>query len=98
MEQAATPAGAFFSGSPPSRANNPLTQDPRFREERLNPISTAQSSSNYSPSGLLPSSPSSLSRKGCARMKFGLKPAAVRVEGFDCLNRDGQNSGIPAFA
>ncbi|GMI66131.1 hypothetical protein like AT3G02555 [Hibiscus trionum] len=30
---------------------------------------------------LSPSSP-------CTRMKFGYKPATVRVEGFDCLNRD----------
>lgn len=94
MEPAATPSSAaFFNGSPPSRVNNPLTQDPRFREERLNPIFNT-----YSPSSLLPSSPSSLSHKGCARVKFGLKPAAVRVEGFDCLSRDGQNSSIPAFA
>ncbi|KAH1192996.1 hypothetical protein GmHk_19G054127 [Glycine max] len=45
-------------------------------------------------SGLL--SPSSASRKGgCVRMSFGLKPAAVRVDGFDCLNKDCQNSRIP---
>jgi hypothetical protein len=31
-------------------------------------------------------------------MSFGLKPAAVRVEGFDCLNRDRQNSSVPAVA
>ncbi|KAG5002432.1 hypothetical protein AAZX31_08G354800 [Glycine max] len=78
----------YFCGSPPVRASNPLIQDARFGDE----VSTISS-----PSGLL--SPSSASRKaGCARMKFGLKPAAVRVEGFDCLSRDCQNSGIPAVA
>ncbi|KAF7811255.1 uncharacterized protein G2W53_032231 [Senna tora] len=82
----------YFCGSPPVRAANPLVQDARFGDEKLTPISSISS-----PSGL--SSPSSASRKGgCTRMKFGLKPAAVRVEGFDCLNRDRQNSSIPAFA
>ncbi|KAI4346876.1 hypothetical protein L6164_007739 [Bauhinia variegata] len=82
----------YFCGSPPVRAANPLIQDARFGDEKLNPASAISS-----PSGL--SSPSSASRKGgCVRMKFGLKPAAVRVEGFDCLNRDRQNSSIPAVA
>ncbi|KAK9271553.1 hypothetical protein L1049_001913 [Liquidambar formosana] len=82
----------FFCGSPPSRASNPLIQDARFGDDKLTlglPIS--------SPSGV--SSPTSSARKGgCARMNFGLKPAAVRVEGFDCLNRDRRNSSIPAVA
>ncbi|XP_020222494.1 uncharacterized protein LOC109804978 [Cajanus cajan] len=78
----------YFCGSPPVRAANPLVQDARFGDEKHCPAS---------PSGLL--SPSSASRKGgCVRMSFGLKPAAVRVEGFDCLNRDRQNSRIPAVA
>ncbi len=25
---------------------------------------------------------------GCVRTKFGAKPAAVRIEGFDCRNRE----------
>ncbi|XP_022983663.1 uncharacterized protein LOC111482209 [Cucurbita maxima] len=84
----------YFSGSPPSRASNPLIQDARFGDERVSPMAALPA---YSPSGL--SSPSSASLKGgCARMKFGLKPAAVRVEGFDCLSRDRQNSRIPAVA
>lgn len=95
MERPATPA-AFFSGSPPSRSHNPLIQDPRFRDERINPIMAV--TTNASPSGLPSPSSSAAARKGCARIKFGLKPAAVRVEGFDCLNRDGQNSSIPAMA
>lgn len=81
----------YFCGSPPVRAANPLIQDARFGDEKP-PIPAISS-----PSGL--SSPSSASRKGgCVRMSFGLKPAAVRVEGFDCLNRDRQNSSIPAVA
>lgn len=77
----------YFSVSPPVRAANPLVQDARFGNEII----------SSSPSGL--PSPNSASRKGgCVRMSFGLKPAAVRVEGFDCLNRDRQNSSVPAVA
>ncbi|KAA8547801.1 hypothetical protein F0562_004230 [Nyssa sinensis] len=84
----------FFSGSPPSRASNPLVLDTRFGDEKLTALSALPSPS---PLGL--SSPSSSACKGgCVRMKFGNKPAAVRVEGFDCLNRDRQNSSIPAVA
>lgn len=91
-EQLAARVGSpppIFCGSPPSRAANPLTQDARFRDEMF---------STFSPLPT-PSSPSSPARKGgCARMKFGLKPAAVRVEGFEChLNRD-RNSSITAVA
>ncbi|RDX98732.1 hypothetical protein CR513_18299 [Mucuna pruriens] len=91
-EEFANSSPPYFCGSPPVRATNPLIQDARFGDEQSTLVSTISS-----PSGLL--SPSSASRKGgCARMKFGLKPAAVRVEGFDCLGRDCQNSGIPAVA
>ncbi|KAM7279053.1 hypothetical protein ACFE04_006187 [Oxalis oulophora] len=77
-----------FYGSPPSRAANPLVQDARFKDEKNTP-----STFPISPSNLR--SPSSSSCKGgCARRTFGLKPAAVRVEGFDCLNRDNQTSRI----
>ncbi|KDP32951.1 hypothetical protein JCGZ_12982 [Jatropha curcas] len=84
----------FFCGSPPTRATNPVIQDARFGDEKLNPMS--QMSIPSSPSGL--SSPTSSRIGGCVRMTFGLKPAAVRVEGFDCLSRDRQNSSIPAMA
>ncbi|KAK7316190.1 hypothetical protein VNO77_35010 [Canavalia gladiata] len=82
----------FFCGSPPVRAANPLVQDDRFGDEKHAPMIMMSS-----PSGLL--SPSStLCKGGCVRMSFGLKPAAVRVEGFDCLNKDHQNSRILAVA
>ncbi|KAI4388958.1 hypothetical protein MLD38_001240 [Melastoma candidum] len=83
----------FYSGSPPCRADNPLALDARFRNEAVPPLGA---SPVFSPSAV--PSPSSPAPKGCARMKFGLKPAAVRVEGFDCLGRDGKNSSVPAIA
>ncbi|CAN8300101.1 unnamed protein product [Cochlearia groenlandica] len=91
----------YFPGSPPSRAMNPLAQDARFRDEKLDQTSPNSPflHPNSSSTGFSSPSPSSSSSaRGCARMKFGLKPPAVRVEGFDCLNRDRQNSSIPAMA
>ncbi|KAE8664759.1 hypothetical protein F3Y22_tig00112738pilonHSYRG00307 [Hibiscus syriacus] len=77
----------FFCGSPPSRAANPLVHDVRFCDETLASLQVPS-----------PSPSSSAHKVGCARMKFGLKQPTVRVEGFDCLNRDRQNSRIPAMA
>ncbi|KAL4302568.1 hypothetical protein GQ457_10G025200 [Hibiscus cannabinus] len=83
----------FFCGSPPSRAANPLVHDARFGDEKI----TTPFSPIPPPLGLS-SSPSSGSRKGsCVRANFGNKPA-VRVEGFDCLDRDSRNCSIPALA
>ncbi|TYJ43582.1 hypothetical protein E1A91_A03G162500v1 [Gossypium mustelinum] len=84
----------FFCGSPPSRVSNPLIQDARFGEQKnMSPLSPVPPSS-----GLYSSSPSSSSRKGSyVRANFGSKPA-VRVEGFDCLDRDRQNCSISALA
>ncbi|CAG7878550.1 hypothetical protein BRARA_E03570 [Brassica rapa] len=79
----------FFLGSPPSRASNPLAQDARFGDDKRNPISPSPSLSSPS------SSSSRVKGGGCGRVKFGIKQAAVRVEGFNCLNRD---SSIPAMA
>ncbi|TXG51448.1 hypothetical protein EZV62_023972 [Acer yangbiense] len=77
----------YFCGSPPTRASNPLIQDAQFGNEKLNPV--------LSPA---PPSPSSRMGGGCVRMKFGHKPAAVRIEGFDCLSRDRRNCSISAVA
>ncbi|GAB2280065.1 hypothetical protein Dimus_014703 [Dionaea muscipula] len=87
----------FFSGSPPSRVSNPLIQDARFGDDVLSPPVLANSPAQ-SPSGSA-SSPASASRKGgCVRASFGSKPA-VRIEGFDCLDRrDRRNCSIPALA
>ncbi|XVF44165.1 hypothetical protein PTKIN_Ptkin02bG0098800 [Pterospermum kingtungense] len=88
----------FFCGSPPSRVANPLIQDAKFGDEKIiTPLS--QLSSIPPPSGLSSSSPSSSSSRkgGRVRVNFGNKPA-VRVEGFDCLDRDRRNCGIPALA
>uniref|UniRef100_A0A7C9CLM4 Uncharacterized protein n=2 Tax=Opuntia streptacantha TaxID=393608 RepID=A0A7C9CLM4_OPUST len=93
-EMASSPP--FFCGTPPSRVSNPLVHDANFGDEKLSPLSTLQlvsPSSSASPS----MSPSAM-KAGGARVKFGLKPASVRVEGFDCLSRDRQNSGITAVA
>ncbi|XP_009356814.1 uncharacterized protein LOC103947614 [Pyrus x bretschneideri] len=85
----------FFCGSPPSRVANPLIQDARFGDEKPTPLSPL--SPTAPPLDLL-SSPSSSARKGgFVRASFGNKPA-VRVEGFDCLDRDRRNCSIPTLA
>ncbi|KAL2897282.1 Protein sidekick-1 [Bienertia sinuspersici] len=86
----------FFCGSPPSRVSNPIVQDAQFGEENLSPLSTLQLASPSTSASPSPS-PSSM-KSGGVRMKFGLKSPTVRVEGFDCLSRDHQNSGITAMA
>ncbi|KAL4586626.1 hypothetical protein LXL04_011266 [Taraxacum kok-saghyz] len=73
----------FFSGSPPSRVSNPITQDTRFKDN----IPAIGKSSLSSPER----------KVGISGSSFGNKPA-VRVEGFDCLSRDTRNCGIPARA
>ncbi|XP_048330891.2 uncharacterized protein LOC125422774 [Ziziphus jujuba] len=80
----------YFCGSPPSRASNPVIQDERFGICKVGgPLSPAPA----------PAPPSPTSRKGgCARLKFGHKPATVRIEGFDCLSRDSRNCSISAVA
>ncbi|KAJ8562997.1 hypothetical protein K7X08_031449 [Anisodus acutangulus] len=85
----------FFCGSPPSRVSNPLIQDARFGDEKVTPVSPR---AIPIPSGLA-SSPSSSARKGgcVSRANFGHNPA-MRVEGFDCLDRDRRNCSIPALA
>ncbi|KAJ7943156.1 Translocase subunit seca [Quillaja saponaria] len=99
IEQSCTQVASsppFFCGSPPSRVANPLIQDARFGDEKFTPFSPLSPTTTI-PSGPS-SSPSSSARKGgCVRGSFGNKPA-VRVEGFDCLDRDRRNRSIPALA
>jgi hypothetical protein len=93
----------FFCGSPPSRVANPVVHDIRFGEDRQltptpfsinsgpHPVAMHQSGTG------VPMSP----RKGCVRSAatFSFQPAAVRVEGFDCLeNCDRRGHGITAVA
>ncbi|KAA8542706.1 hypothetical protein F0562_023795 [Nyssa sinensis] len=73
----------FFCGSPPSRASNPVIQDAQFGIEKHSPLAPA---------------PIQASSSSCVRMKFGQKPAAVRIEGFDCLSHDRRNCSISAVA
>ncbi|KAK7314554.1 hypothetical protein VNO77_33080 [Canavalia gladiata] len=81
----------FFCGSPPSRASNPVVQDEQFGVGN-------NGNGNFGPFSLAPPSSPSSSARGCVRMKFGHTPAAVRIEGFDCLSRDRRNCSISAVA
>ncbi|KAH9617624.1 hypothetical protein KSS87_001609 [Heliosperma pusillum] len=88
----------FFSGSPPSRVSNPIIQDARFKVDKqlIPPFSPLPSP--FPPTPGSASSPNSSVRKGgCVRPNFGNYPA-VRVEGFDCLDRDRRNCSIPGLA
>lgn len=84
----------FFCGSPPSRVSNPLIQDARFGDDKFTSVSPR---AIPIPSGLAAPSPTSTRKGGCVRVNFGNNPA-VRVEGFDCLDRDSRNCSIPALA
>ncbi|XP_020588461.1 uncharacterized protein LOC110030202 [Phalaenopsis equestris] len=85
------PAPLFFSGSPLARSDNPMVHDARFGESTPIPIAT-EGSGCGSESGSV--------RSVDARIRYGLTPAAVRIEGFDCLDheRSCRSRGIPAFA
>nr|XP_043605931.1 uncharacterized protein LOC122578112 [Erigeron canadensis]XP_043605932.1 uncharacterized protein LOC122578112 [Erigeron canadensis] len=90
----------FFSGSPPSRVSNPLIQDARFGDDKISPLSPHSIVPNPAVSGSPPppQTSSSARKGGCLRGNFGNKPA-VRVEGFDCLDRDNRrNCSIPTLA
>lgn len=82
---------SFFCGSPPSCVPNPVVLDSRFGEDHPPvPIMHLPVVQSTSPAPAW---------KGCASAKFSYKPAALRVEGFDCLNRDGRScSSIKAMA
>ena len=88
----------FFSGSPPSRVSNPLIQDARFGDEKASPVSPRSMIPNPMSSGVSSANSASARKGGCLRANFGNKPA-VRVEGFDCLDRDNRrNCSIPTLA
>ncbi|XP_019059543.1 PREDICTED: uncharacterized protein LOC104825699 isoform X2 [Tarenaya hassleriana] len=89
-EEIASPP-RFFTGSPPCRVANPLTQDSRFGDG----LFFAPSPPLPLPSALPPSSPSSGRTGSCVRANFGNNPG-VRIVGFDCLDRDRRS--IPALA
>ncbi|KAG6519987.1 hypothetical protein ZIOFF_017016 [Zingiber officinale] len=85
----------FFCGSPPSRASNPVVHDPRFGEDRP----PAPAPAPFAPFPLTQSTAPMSPKHGCAHAKFGLLPAAVRVDGFDCLDRARRScSGLTAVA
>ncbi|XP_076900936.1 uncharacterized protein LOC143555234 [Bidens hawaiensis] len=84
----------FFCGSPPSRVSNPLIQDARFGDNKVPPVSPEPVIINPT-SGM---SSSSSWKVGYPRPSYGNKPA-VRIEGFDCLDRDNRrNRSVPALA
>uniref|UniRef100_A0A0V0IWC5 Putative ovule protein n=1 Tax=Solanum chacoense TaxID=4108 RepID=A0A0V0IWC5_SOLCH len=73
----------FFFGSPPSRVSNPLIQDAQFGNDNFVPILAIPEGAPSPP----PSFTSTCGRNnggGCVPVKFGIKPAAVRIEGFNC--------------
>ena len=90
-DQLASSPPPFLCGSPPSRTSNPVIQDKQFGN------SNGNGHGNFNPFSMAPSSPSS-SARNCVPMKFGHTKAAVRIEGFDCLNRDRRNRSISAVA
>ncbi|XP_073306133.1 uncharacterized protein [Primulina huaijiensis] len=72
----------FFPGSPPRRVSNPLIQDARFVDEKLATVA--------------PRAIPIISGR-FVQKSFGDNPA-VRVEGFDCLDKDRRHRHIPALA
>ncbi|XAR51285.1 hypothetical protein NMG60_11005879 [Bertholletia excelsa] len=69
----------FFFGTPPSRASNPLIRDLQFCSHDYAPSPQA--------SFLAMPSPSTSRKSGsCTPITFGQKPAAVRIEGFNCFS------------
>ncbi|CAN4086711.1 unnamed protein product [Withania somnifera] len=74
FEMASSPP--FFFWFPPTRASNPLIQDAQFRAVAGAP----------SPSPSFISTSALKNRGGCVPVKFGIKPAAMRIEGFNCCS------------
>ncbi|XP_020585272.1 uncharacterized protein LOC110027951 [Phalaenopsis equestris] len=82
------PLQPFFCGSPPTRSANPVVLDTRFSETiPLRPAQCVSESDSENP------------QTGFDRTRFGPSPAAVRIEGFDCLGCNCScTRGIPAVA
>ncbi|CAL4891174.1 unnamed protein product [Urochloa decumbens] len=106
---AASPQPPLFCGSPPRRASNPVVHDSRFGMDYPPmpvplpglPVMAAAPVAVARPIPR-PSAAPAMSPRGasCARARFAFQPAAVRVEGFDCLDRSrgGRGHGITAMA
>uniref|UniRef100_A0A0A9CM22 Uncharacterized protein n=1 Tax=Arundo donax TaxID=35708 RepID=A0A0A9CM22_ARUDO len=105
---AASPQPPLFCGSPPRRASNPVVHDSRFGMDcppmsmpmPALPVAAPMAASRPTPRPSAAPSMSPRSAAGCARTRFAFQPAAVRVEGFDCLdrNRGDRGHGITAMA
>ncbi|KAJ1266230.1 hypothetical protein BS78_08G135400 [Paspalum vaginatum] len=101
---AASPQAPLFCGSPPRRASNPVVHDSRFGLDcpvaLPLPLPSLQVAAPAPAPAHRPTPPMS-PRGGCGpRARFAFQPAAVRVEGFDCLDRGrgGRGHGITAMA
>ncbi|WVZ91146.1 hypothetical protein U9M48_037351 [Paspalum notatum var. saurae] len=102
---AASPQAPLFCGSPPRRASNPVVHDSRFGLDcpalPLPPLQVQVPAHRPTPRPSVAAAPPMSPRGGCApRARFAFQPAAVRVEGFDCLDRSrgGRGHGITAMA
>lgn len=83
FEMASSPP--FFFGSPPTRASNPLIQDAQFRNDNFVPILAIPEGEPSLPPSFTPACARN-NGGGCVPVKFGIKPAAVRIEGFNCCS------------
>ena len=103
---AASPQPPLFCGSPPRRSSNPVVHDSLFGMDcppmpgwAVAPVAPAPVAVRPTPRPAAPPM-SPRSAAGCARARFAFQPPAVRVEGFDCLDRGrgGRGHGITAMA
>uniref|UniRef100_A0A0E0MPC2 Uncharacterized protein n=1 Tax=Oryza punctata TaxID=4537 RepID=A0A0E0MPC2_ORYPU len=103
----AAASSPLFCGSPPRRASNPVVHDSRFGLDcppmpAWSPAPPVVHRPTPRPAVAVAVAPMPMSpRGGCtARARFAFQPAAVRVEGFDCLDggRGGRGHGITAMA
>ncbi|CAN4088846.1 unnamed protein product [Withania somnifera] len=78
----------FFFGSPPTRTSNPLIQDAHFGDDNFVPILAIPEgvAAASSPPSSFTSTSARKNGGGCVPVNFGFKPAAVRIEGFNCCS------------